>query len=550
MLRHPRTCLTILAFAVFALVTHGDFADNDTARRLQVTHSLWTNAPPVPAAELGSAKFPVVTAWELTNPMYCDLAGQNGAIYGPFGLGQSLLMLPADMLASLFLGGASGLEPAGTGGGKNLEAILVNFLTFPFLSAAGIVLSFELLLLLGFAPRVSLGAALLLLVATTFPVYMQDIEENGQIYLCYVASLVFALRCRERGWTSNGLIAGAFAGFNLLFKIVNVVYLPVVFGLLIYLRMNESSPTARRASAWHRLFEATWFVSLRFGPPVLFAFAIDRWYQHHRFGDWLGTYLQQCIDAFTRLGSYPPGYPLGYDKLAGFLGPMLSPEKSVFLVDPFLIFSLIFFAVCFRSLSGVQKFLVVGTVVAYFGISASLAGTYWWNGSDRAWGARHQLVPIEILCLLGFAFALRGFARFKHWLRTLVALNLLLAVLCQGLALPFGPILESRQLLLGDPVGILPLMRARNLFYIARGDFDQPALTHEDALIRDAASNHVDRILAFRLADYLPPKIAAVARAAWLALALLVASVAAVILFASVYEEGDAPKSYLRKLET
>jgi hypothetical protein len=551
MLRHPRSCLAILAFAVFALVTHGDFADNDTARRLQVTHSLWTGAPPVAPADLGSAKLPAITAWELTNPLYCDLPGRTGTVYGPFGLGQSLLMLPGDVLASAFLVSVPALERASAGGGKNLEGILVNFLTFPLLSAAAVILSFELLLLLGFTPRVALGSAFLLLVATTFPVYMQDVEENGQIFLCYVASLVFALRCPQRGWTSNGLIAGGFAGFNLLFKITNVVYLPALFGLAIYLRLKEKSERIGTTAGWRGILDAAWFTSLRLGPTIVLAFAVDRWYQHHRFGDWVGTFLGQCINAFSRLGNFPPDYPLGYDKLAGFLGPLVNGDKSVFLLDPFLIFAVIFFPLCLGRISNAQKLAVLGTAIAFLGILAAFAGTYWWNGSSRAWGPRHHLVPVEMLCLLAFAFALREFGRFKPWLRTLVTLNIFLAVIVQGLALPMSPIIESRQILLGDPVKALPLMRARNLFHLTRGDFAQPALTHDDPIIADAARDHVDRLLAFRLAEYLSARVAELALAAWLMAVLMLAFLGGVILFAGAREEAiTAPDLSLRELET
>jgi hypothetical protein len=545
-LRHPRACLALLAFAVFALVTHGDFADNDTARRLQVTHSLWTEAPPVAAADLGSAKLSAITAWELTNPLYCDLPGRGGAIYGPFGLGQSLVMLPGDILASALLAAAPRLERATAGGGKNIEAILVNVLTFPLLSAAGLVLSFELLLLLRFTPGVALGAALLLLVATTFAVYMQDVEENGQIYLCYVASLVFALRCPQRGWGSNGLIAGGFAGFNLLFKITNIVYLPALFGLAAYLRLKEKSERTQAAAGTRGVLEVAWFTSLRLGPPIIVALGIDRWYQHDRFGDWTGTFLRQCVDAFTRLGNFPADYPLGYDKLAGFLGPLVSGDKSVFLFDPFLIFGAIFFAFYFRRMSGSQKLVLLGTSIAFFGILAAFAGTYWWNGSSRAWGPRHHLVPVELMCLLAFAYALREFSRFKPLLRMLVALNMGVAMIVQGLALPMSPIIESRQLMLGDSLGVLPLMRARNLFYMARGEFDRPSLTHNDPIIADAARDRVDRILAFRLTDYVPQASAASAQAAWLALALILASVGALIFFAAVHGEKTASDLYLR----
>jgi len=216
-----------------------------------------------------------------------------------------------------------------------------------------------------------------------------------------------------------------------------------------------------------------------------------------------------------------------------------------------LIFAVIFFAFCFGKLSSAQKLVVLGTAVAFLGILVAFAGTYWWNGSSRAWGPRHHLVPVELICLVAFAFALRELGRFKPWLRTLVALNIVLAVMVQGLALPMSPIIESRQLLLGDPVKVLPLMRARNLYHMARGDFDRPSLTHDDPIIADAARDHVDRILAFRLADYLSPRMSELARATWLLAALMLASVAGIILFAGALEEAPTvPDLSFRELET
>src|ERR1700733_1825299 len=85
MLRHALShplCLLLLVTALFTfLIQSGELGTSDTAHRLQVTHSLWTGEPQV---------FPYE---------YPDfgLRGRDGKLYASYGIGQSLLMLPADL---------------------------------------------------------------------------------------------------------------------------------------------------------------------------------------------------------------------------------------------------------------------------------------------------------------------------------------------------------------------------------------------------------------------------------------------------------------------
>src|ERR1700761_4696413 len=65
-----------------ALVQSGELGTADTTRRLQVTHSLWTSDPQVPRADYPDFGIP----------------GRGGRLYAWYGLGQSLLMLPADVV--------------------------------------------------------------------------------------------------------------------------------------------------------------------------------------------------------------------------------------------------------------------------------------------------------------------------------------------------------------------------------------------------------------------------------------------------------------------
>ena len=77
--------LLLLFTALFTfLIQSGELGTADTTYRLQVTHSLWTGQPQV---------FP---------DQYPEfgLHGRDGHIYAWFGIGQSLLMLPADLVGS------------------------------------------------------------------------------------------------------------------------------------------------------------------------------------------------------------------------------------------------------------------------------------------------------------------------------------------------------------------------------------------------------------------------------------------------------------------
>src|ERR1700745_3660827 len=74
-----------LAAGLSAFVGQSGYVDSaDTARRLQTTHSFWTSAPPVLPGD------------------YPDfgLRGRGGRIYAWYGIGQSLLMLPADVVGT------------------------------------------------------------------------------------------------------------------------------------------------------------------------------------------------------------------------------------------------------------------------------------------------------------------------------------------------------------------------------------------------------------------------------------------------------------------
>src|SRR6266567_5023662 len=82
--RDPLFLLCVAAGLIALVVQSGDLDSVDTARRLQTTHSFWTSAPPVLPGDY---------------PEF-GLRGRGGRIYAWYGMGQSLLMLPADVVGT------------------------------------------------------------------------------------------------------------------------------------------------------------------------------------------------------------------------------------------------------------------------------------------------------------------------------------------------------------------------------------------------------------------------------------------------------------------
>ena len=84
-LRTPRFLLAAIGFLSCFLIQSGELGTSDTMHRLQTAHSFWTSQPPVFRSEY---------------PEF-GLVGRGGRLYSWYGMGQSLLMLPADIAGTL-----------------------------------------------------------------------------------------------------------------------------------------------------------------------------------------------------------------------------------------------------------------------------------------------------------------------------------------------------------------------------------------------------------------------------------------------------------------
>src|ERR1700722_2083347 len=83
-LRDPLSLLCLAAGLLAFVVQSGELGTAETMHRLQTTHWLWTSQPQVFPNEY---------------PEF-GLHGRDGRIFSWYGIGQSLLMLPADLAAT------------------------------------------------------------------------------------------------------------------------------------------------------------------------------------------------------------------------------------------------------------------------------------------------------------------------------------------------------------------------------------------------------------------------------------------------------------------
>src|SRR5271166_2683889 len=145
----PRFLLALAAALIAIAVQSGELGTADTMHRLQSTHAFWTAEPPVFPEEY---------------PEF-GIHGRGGALQSWYGIGQSLLMLPADVVGTF----AERLPVFAdyNGNDPGVRNIIVSYSTNIFLSVLTSLVCFRFLRQLGFEVKHAVFGVLALLLATT-----------------------------------------------------------------------------------------------------------------------------------------------------------------------------------------------------------------------------------------------------------------------------------------------------------------------------------------------------------------------------------------------
>jgi hypothetical protein len=457
-LRDPLFLVCLTAGLLAFVVQSGELGTSDTMHRLQTTHWLWTSEPQVLPNEY---------------PEF-GLHGRGGRLYSWYGIGQSLLMLPADLLGTwmerwpIFSDYRDDPE---------VRSIMVSYVTNILVSILTALIAFRLLRQLRFSVKESVAGVLALLFCTTHLHYTQNMMENNYIMLLTLTGFSFQYEWLRMDSRRALFIGSCALGLNLLTRLTTGLDLIAggVFVLLALWFEEAGLEGARVRGLWRRLFAYCKVAA----PVYVFFFAIDRAYQFYRFGSFTNTYVAIFSREYRqRDPSLPVNFPWSTPFHVGVLGALFQPEKSIFLFDPLLVLAIFLLAYLWKRLTpevrayGATSLLLL---LAYIGFYARY--TYW--SGDFAWGDRYVSTAAELATLVAVPLLMRYREHLGKTIWRAGCVLIVVSLMIQLASLAFWLPLEIYQMdTLGHPTFVIAL-RFKNIFAFALGKMDAWGLTND-----------------------------------------------------------------------
>ncbi len=491
-----RILFVLLSLWICALLNPGNLGTVDTARRLQVARWIRLGEPPVRPDDPGAG-----------------LVGKNGVRHPPYGIGQSLVLLPFDALAGAAVGpwlGRFGLDA--TRRAQVIE-LTVAFLMQWFLTACVLILAYEVLRSFRFSAPVSATGALALLFGTTVLQYVQAAQENLLLLALALLSLWAIRQYQSRPAIGWAVLAGGACSLSVLTRLTSVLETGVLALFVL------------TGTAGRRRF-LTGFV-----PPLAAALLFDRWYQYLRFGEFFSTYTGIVERQFRPAGA-PEKFLFSYPFWKGFLGALFSADKSILLFDPLLVVLFLLLIWNWRTIERELRTLICGLwllLVMYLVFYAK----YYFFGGGVAWGDRYVLLPVHLLCLFAVPLLLGSPRPLPDWSRRALWTVVAIAMVFQASSTVVAPNLETMQKDLGYGGGAI-WNRAVNLVEIG--------------LAKEQPGRFAGIPLEWRTLYYFPfqlrfrfPSLAPWAIGAWLVLLVLLPFLVIAILRAARTAEEPNP---------
>src|ERR1700741_3135581 len=454
-MRNPLFLLGLAAGLIAFVVQSGDVDSADTARRLQTTHSFWTSAPAVVPGDY---------------PEF-GLRGRGGKIYAWYGIGQSLLMLPADMVGTA-------LEKLPifrdyNGNDPSVRNIVVSYSTNILVNVLTALVCFRFLTLLKFTVQQAVAGVLPLLAWTTHLHYTQNMMENNYILLLTLAGFPYQYEWLLTGARRALVLGSAAFGLNLLTRLTVAmdVFAGGVFLLLALLFRGE-----RGTLVWTRLRT---YAAIAFPIYAVF-FLVDRLYHYYRFGSFLNTYMTVFGEQQRMLNpSLPANYPFETPFHVGFLGALFAPEKSIFLFDPLLILTVLMLIAGWKQFAPELKaFLISSFLLVLIYVSFYARYTVW--SGDSAWGDRYVASAAQLAAFLSVPLLLRYREQLGRVFWRMGVGLIAVSALVQIASVAFWLSLEIYQMTtLGHPTFVVWL-RFKNIVAFALGKMDAWELMNDD----------------------------------------------------------------------
>jgi len=452
-LNDPLFLLCLIAGLLAFVVQSGELGTADTMHRLQTTHWLWTSEPQVFPNEY---------------PEF-GLHGRGGRLYSWYGIGQSLLMLPADLAATWIshwdIFSSYGDDPA-------VRSIVVSYSTSILLNVLTVLIGFRLLRQLHFTVRESVLGLLALLFCTTHLHYTQNLMENNYIMLLTLTGFSFQYEWLRTG-SKRALFVGCCAlGLNLLTRLTTGLDL-IAAGIFILLVLwfERASGT----ELWQRLADYCKVAA----PVYAFFLLVDRVYQFYRFGSFTNTYVSLFAkEQRLQDPTLPANFPWTTPFIDGVLGPLLKPEKSIFLFDPLLVLAIVLLVVLWKRLPPEVRAFAVASLLLLLGYIGFYAKYTFWAG-DFAWGDRYVSTSVELAAMLAVPMLLHYRGNIGAWIWRAAIVVIAASLIIQIASLAFWLPLEIYQMeTLGHPTFVIAL-RFRNIAAFALGKMDSWGLNNE-----------------------------------------------------------------------
>ena len=453
-LRNPLFLLCLAAGLLAFVVQSGELGSADTTFRLQTTHWLWTSSPQV---------FPN------QYPEF-GLHGRDGKIYSWYGIGQSLLMLPADIVGTwishwpIF----SGYEDD-----PGVRSIVVSYSTSILINVLTALIAFRFLRQLRFGIKEAVAGVLGLLFCTTHLHYTQNMMENNYIMLLTLVGFSYQYDWLRTKNSRALWIGSAALGLNLLTRVttaIDLICAGVFLIAVLWLERTDFREMWTRAVSYCKIAV----------PTYAFFTLIERAYNYYRFGSWTQSYLpifareQRMQDP-----SLPANFPWSTPFHEGVLGPLFKPEKSIFLFDPLIILALVLIVWLWKRLATEVRAYAITSILLLLGYIAFYARYTYWAG-DFAWGDRYVSTAVQMVALLSIPLLLSYRRQISRTIwragLTLIAISFVIQLASVAFWLP----LEIYQMeSFGHPTFVIAL-RFKNIVAFALGKMNAWGLNTEE----------------------------------------------------------------------
>ena len=452
-LREPVFLLCLVSALLAFVVQSGELGTADTTHRLQATHWIWTSQPQV---------FP------FEYPEF-GLVGRGGRIYGWFGIGQSLLMLPADLvgtaIANLPMFADYEDDPA-------VRSIVVSYLTNILVAVLTALIVFRFLRQMGFSVQETALGVLALMFCTTHLHYTQNMQENNYIMVLTLAGFSFQYEWLKTGSRRALFFGSAALGLNLLTRLTTGLDL-IAAGMFLLLVLWFEGIGVREF--WRRFVEY-----LKIAAPVYaFFMVVDRVYNFYRFESVTTTYVANFAREYrSRDASLPANFPWSTPLHEGVWGALFTPEKSIFLFDPLLVLALVLLVILWKRLAPVVRGYAIASLLLLATYVCFYARYAYWAG-DFAWGDRYVSTVVEMVAMLAVPLLVKYRGDFGRWLWVAGVIVVGVSLVIQIASLAFWVPLEIYQMeTLGHPTFVIGL-RFKNMAAFALGKMDAWGLNND-----------------------------------------------------------------------